>query len=111
MIEVQIAGAGAGKTHGLAEKIIEHYDASSYKKIFAITYTNNAAKNISEAIKKQLGYLPESIVVCTVHTFLLNEIIYPYSPFVLNEVHVTSSRCKTFSNFASLADKFLTNSL
>ncbi|MBW3532979.1 UvrD-helicase domain-containing protein [Shewanella sp. NKUCC06_TVS] len=99
MIEVQIAGAGAGKTYGLAEKIIKHYEASSYKKIFAITYTNNAAKNISEAIIKQLGYLPEYIVVCTVHTFLLNEIIYPYSPFVLNEVYTTSSLCKTFSNF------------
>jgi superfamily I DNA/RNA helicase len=99
MIEVQIAGAGAGKTHGLAEKISAHYDPTSHKKIFAITYTNNAAKNISEAIIKQLGYLPEKIVVCTVHTFLLNEIIYPYSPFVLNEVHTTSSRCKTFSNF------------
>lgn len=99
MIEVQIAGAGAGKTHGLAEKIIKHYDASSNKKIFAITYTNNAAKNISEAIIKQFGYLPGNIVVSTVHTFLLNEIIYPYSPFVLNEVLTTSSRCKTFSNF------------
>lgn len=87
MIEVQIAGAGAGKTYGLAEKIIAHYDPTSYKKIFAITYTNNASRNISEAIIKQLGYLPENIVVCTVHTFLLNEIIYPYSPFVLNEVH------------------------
>ncbi len=101
MIEVQVAGAGAGKTYGLAEKIIAHYDPTSHKKIFAITYTNNAAKNISEAIIKQLGYLPENIVVCTVHTFLLNEIIYPYSPFVLNEVHTTSSRCKTFSNFPS----------
>ena len=99
MIEVQIAGAGAGKTYSLAEKIIAHYDPMSHKKIFAITYTNNAAKNISEAIIKQRGYLPENIVVCTVHTFLLNEIIYPYSPFVLNEVHTTSSRCKTFSNF------------
>lgn len=99
MIEVQLAGAGAGKTHGLAKKVIAHYDPTLHKKIFAITYTNNAAKNISEAIIKQLGYLPENIVVCTVHTFLLNEIIYPYSPFVLNEVHTTSSRCKTFSNF------------
>lgn len=99
MIEVQIAGAGAGKTHGLAKMIIKHYDASSNKKIFAITYTNSAAKNISEAIIKQFGYLPEKIVVCTVHTFLLNEIIYPYSPFVLNEVYTTSSLCKTFSNF------------
>ena len=99
MIEVQIAGAGAGKTHGLAEKIIKHYDPTSYKKIFAITYTNNAARKISEAIIKQLGYLPENIVVCTIHTFLLNEIIYPYSPYILNERYTTSSRCKTFSNF------------
>ena len=57
MIEVQIAGAGAGKTHGLAVKIIESYNPASYKKIFAITYTNNAAKNITDAIIKQLGYL------------------------------------------------------
>ncbi|CCN91919.1 conserved hypothetical protein [Vibrio nigripulchritudo SFn27] len=99
MIEVQIAGAGAGKTYGLAKKIIAHYDLKSHKKIFAITYTNSAAKNISQAIIKHLGYLPENIMVCTVHTFLLNEIIYPYSPFVLNEKHTTSSRCKTFSNF------------
>lgn len=99
MIEVQIAGAGAGKTHGLAQMIIAHYDSTSYKKIFAITYTNNATQNISQSIIKQLGHLPENIVVCTVHTFLLNEVIYPYSPFVLNEVHTTSSQCKTFSNF------------
>jgi superfamily I DNA/RNA helicase len=99
MIEVQIAGAGAGKTYSLAQKIILHYGSTLHKKIFAITYTNNAAKNISEAIIKQIGYLPENIVVCTVHTFLLNEIIYPYSPFVLNEVYTTSSRCKTFSSF------------
>lgn len=99
MIEVQIAGAGAGKTHGLAEKIIAHFDSTSYKKVFAITYTNNATQNISQAIIKQLGYLPDNIVVCTVHTFLLNEVIYPYSPFVLNEVHTSSSQCKTFSNF------------
>jgi superfamily I DNA/RNA helicase len=69
MIEVQIAGAGAGKTYSLAQKIILHYGSTLHKKIFAITYTNNAAKNISEAIIKQIGYLPENIVVCTVHTF------------------------------------------
>tara|TARA_B100000745_G_C20092857_1_gene373604 strand:- start:26 stop:142 length:117 start_codon:yes stop_codon:yes gene_type:complete len=38
MIEVQIAGAGAGKTHGLAEKIIKHFDASSHKKITARSF-------------------------------------------------------------------------
>ena len=107
MIEVQIAGAGAGKTHGLAEKIIINYDPALHKKIFAITYTNNAAKNIPEEIIKKLGYLPENVVVCTVHTFLLNEIIYPYSPFVLNEIHTTSFAVKRSQTFllANLRNK------
>ncbi|MBD2798322.1 DEAD/DEAH box helicase, partial [Xenorhabdus sp. 18] len=94
MIEIQIAGAGAGKTFGLAQKIAEHYDPKCHKNIFAITYTNDASKNISDAIIKQLGFLPDNIKVQTVHTFLLNEIIYPYSPFVLNETYTTSSRCQ-----------------
>jgi superfamily I DNA/RNA helicase len=101
MIEIQIAGAGAGKTFGMAEKIINHYVPSSHKKIFAITHTNAAAKNISDAIIEQFGFLPENIEVCTVHTFLLNEIIYPYSPFVLDEVYTTSSRCRLYSSFPS----------
>lgn len=99
MIEIQIAGAGAGKTHGMAAKIISHYDPESHKDVYAITYTNAAAKNISDAIIEQLGFLPENIKVCTVHTFLLNEIIYPYSPFVLGEVYTTSSRCRLYSSF------------
>lgn len=99
MIEIQIAGAGAGKTYEMAIKIISHYDPESHKDIYAITYTNAAANNISDAIIERLGYLPENIKVCTVHTFLLNEIIYPYSPFVLSEVYTTSSRCRLYSNF------------
>ncbi|MGK0272105.1 MAG: hypothetical protein ACI88H_002771 [Cocleimonas sp.] len=99
MIEIQIAGAGGGKTHGMAEKIINHYDPESYKAIYAITYTNAAAKNISDTIIEQLGFFPEKIKVCTVHTFLLNEVIYPYSPFVLGQVYTTSSRCRLYSSF------------
>lgn len=99
MIEIQIAGAGGGKTHGMAKKIISHYDPESHKTIYAITYTNAAAKNISDTIMERLGFLPENIKVCTVHTFLLNEIIYPYSPFVLGEVYTTSSRCRLYSSF------------
>jgi len=99
VIEIQIAGAGGGKTHGMAKKIISHYDPESHKVIYAITYTNVAAKHISDTIIEQLGFLPENIKVCTVHTFLLNEIIYPYSPFVLAEVYTTSSRCRLYSSF------------
>lgn len=93
MIEIQLAGAGAGKTYGLAEKILHQFDPKSHKHIYAITYTNKATENIAEAIIDQLGYLPETIKVSTVHTFFLNEIIYPYSPVILDQVYTTSSRC------------------
>lgn len=93
MIEIQLAGAGAGKTYGMAEKILHQFDPKSHKLIYAITYTNKAAENIAEAIIEQRGYLPETIKVCTVHTFLLNEVIYPYSPVMLDQVYTTSSRC------------------
>jgi superfamily I DNA/RNA helicase len=99
VIEIQIAGAGGGKTHGMAKKIISHYDPESHKVIYAITYTNAAAINISDKLMELLGFLPENIKVCTVHTFLLNEIIYPYSPFILDEVYTTSSRCRLYSSF------------
>tara|TARA_B110000908_G_scaffold84264_1_gene100693 strand:- start:237 stop:1658 length:1422 start_codon:yes stop_codon:yes gene_type:complete len=109
MIEIQIAGAGGGKTYGMAQKIIKHHDPESHKTIYAITYTNAAAKNISDTIIEQFGFLPENIKVCTVHTFLLNEIIYPYSPFVLGEVFTTSSRYRLYSSFPAgkSADKIL----
>jgi superfamily I DNA/RNA helicase len=97
MIEIQVAGAGAGKTYSLAKKIIESYDPKSQKIIYAVTYTNAASKNISDAIIDQFGYLPEKIRIQTIHTFLLHEIIYPYSPFVLGERYTTSSRCPLVS--------------
>lgn len=97
MIEIQIAGAGAGKTFNMAKKIVESYDAGNHKSIFAITYTNSAAKEISDSIIKILEFLPDTIKVQTVHAFLLNEIIYPYSPFVLGETYTNSSRCQLVS--------------
>jgi len=92
MIEIQVAGAGAGKTFGMAKKIIERFDPKSHKDIIAITYTNAAADNITDELIKKIGFLPENIKVCTVHTFLLNELIYPYSPAILNQVYTASAR-------------------
>ena len=71
MIEIQVAGAGAGKTFGMAEKIIECFDPKSHRDIFAITFTNAAADNIVDELIKQKGFLPENIKVSTIHTFLL----------------------------------------
>ncbi|MGQ4869539.1 UvrD-helicase domain-containing protein, partial [Aeromonas caviae] len=88
MIEVQIAGAGAGKTYGLAKSLIEHIKAcTNHKKTFALTYTNTATVKIEQEIIKQNGFIPPNLCIQTVHSFLLNEIIYPFSSFTLGDIY------------------------
>jgi superfamily I DNA/RNA helicase len=92
MIEVQIAGAGAGKTYGLAESLVEHIKAcTNHKKTFALTYTNSATAKIEQEIIKQHGFIPPNLYIQTVHSFLLNEIIYPFSSFTLGDVYNDAS--------------------
>jgi superfamily I DNA/RNA helicase len=91
MIEIQVAGAGAGKTYGLAEAIIGCLDNVSHKKIYALTYTNAAKEKIELEIIKKLKAVPDRVEIETIHTFLLNEIIYPFSPFVIGEQYNTAS--------------------
>ncbi|WP_394167960.1 UvrD-helicase domain-containing protein [Photobacterium piscicola] len=92
MIEVQIAGAGAGKTYGLAESLIDHIKAcTSHKKTYALTYTNSATAKIEQEIIKQYGFIPSNLCIQTVHSFLLNEIIYPFSSFTLGDVYNDAS--------------------
>lgn len=93
MIEISIAGAGAGKTYQLAQAIIQYLQTHPYthKKIYAVTYTNAAKSEIETELIKQFGYIPSNIEVQTVHTFLLNEIIYPYSPFITGDTWITCS--------------------
>ncbi len=62
------------------------YSSKTYgKNIYAITYTNYAKRNIEEKVLEQKGYIPDNIKISTIHTFLLNEIIYPYSSYILNK--------------------------
>lgn len=92
MIEIQIAGAGAGKTYGLAESLIAHIKAcTNHKKTFALTYTNTATAKIEQEVIKQHGFIPPNLCVQTVHSFLLNEIIYPFSSFTLGDVYNDTS--------------------
>lgn len=92
MIEIQIAGAGAGKTYGLAKTLIDHIKAcTSHKKTFALTYTNSATAKIEQEIIKQHGFIPSNLCIQTVHSFLLNEIIYPFSSFTLGDVYNDTS--------------------
>lgn len=92
MIEVQIAGAGAGKTYGLAATLIAHIEAcTNHKKTFALTYTNSATAKIEQEIITQHGFIPSNLCIQTVHSFLLNEIIYPFSSFSLGDVYNDAS--------------------
>jgi hypothetical protein len=92
MIEVQIAGAGSGKTYGLAKTLADKYEKLTNDKIiYALTYTNAATQKINIELIKILGEIPSSIKVETVHSFLLNEIIYPFSPFITGDIYNNTS--------------------
>lgn len=84
--KIQIAGAGAGKTYSMAEQILE-YDKfnSENKDIIAITYTNTAKENIYKKVYEKESKIPERLKIYTIHSFLLEYIIYPYSKYVLGK--------------------------
>lgn len=92
MIEIQVAGAGAGKTYGLAKTILDKLNNEKpQKKLFALTYTNSARKKIESEILKQNYFFPDNLYIETVHNFFLNEIIFPFSGYILKETYHKAS--------------------
>jgi len=92
MIRIQIAGAGAGKTYGLATIIKTRTDeCASKKSIYALTYTNAARNKIHSEILRQCGCLPQNLHIETVHSFLLTNIIFPFSSFVTKQKYQATS--------------------
>ena len=86
MKEVHIECAGAGKTYGIAQKIIGMIDdCPDGKKIYAITYTNYTVNQIKSELVRPLKYIPDCVVVSTVHSFFLDNIVYPFSRFIKGE--------------------------
>ena len=78
-MKINVAGAGAGKTTGLAEAIIEkHKYMSKDKNIYCIAFTNNAVESIRKKLLKHYGVIPHNIIISTIHSFLYNEFISPY---------------------------------
>jgi superfamily I DNA/RNA helicase len=101
MIEIQVAGAGAGKTYGLSEKLIDCGRLNnSHKIIYAITYTNSARKKISATILEKVGYIPTTLKIETVHSFFLNEIIYPFSKYATADMYNNAVSFKLPDNIA-----------
>lgn len=78
-MKIGIAGAGAGKTTAIADTIIQfRSEIEVHKKIFCITFTNNAVKCISGKLQEYYGRIPDNIVVSTIHSFLYQEFVRPY---------------------------------
>lgn len=94
-MKISIAGAGAGKTTTMADKIVKmHLQSEEYLNIYCITFTNNAAACIEKKIKKHYGELPKNIIVSTIHSFLYREIIKPYYYILYNKQYERISTAK-----------------
>lgn len=94
--QIQIAGAGAGKTYTLAEKILIRYHKKDNEKIiYAISFTNYAKHNIEQRVMElNNGVMPLDICIETVHSFLLNEIIYPFSQYYFGKAFSKATSMK-----------------
>jgi hypothetical protein len=92
MIKIQIAGAGAGKTFGLATMIKRRMEENSNgKTVYALTYTNAAKNKIHAEVVRQCGGVPQNLHIETVHSFLLNAIIFPFSSYVTKQKYHAAS--------------------
>lgn len=65
-----LAGAGSGKTRVITEKIAYLIEKKSYhpKQIFAVTFTNKAAKEMQHRLSQRLGEAGRGVHVSTFHT-------------------------------------------
>ncbi|MGY0755315.1 AAA family ATPase [Staphylococcus haemolyticus] len=78
-MNITVAGAGAGKTTKMAKDVLEYSKMTDNKKyIFVITFTNSACNKIKEELKKRNGTIPQRIKVMTIHSFLLQQFIFPF---------------------------------
>ncbi|WP_040327633.1 UvrD-helicase domain-containing protein [Clostridium ihumii] len=87
------AGPGAGKTRFLVNHINNVMKNSerlySSRKVACITYTNTAVETILERLGEGASLKTE---VSTIHSFLYNNIVKPYSSFIPEEYEVSSEK-------------------
>lgn len=83
-MEVKVAGAGSGKTT-LMSKLITSCVIPKGKVVFCIAFTNAAADNIVDKVKKKLGAVPDNIKISTIHSFLYQEFVRPYYYFLYDK--------------------------
>ncbi|MEK3901005.1 ATP-dependent helicase [Paenibacillus sp. FSL R7-0179] len=82
------AGPGSGKTKLLIKRLIYLCENSckSNSNIACITYTNAAKNEILDRLKNEIGFsLPQGTFIGTIHSFLNEYLIAPYS-YLLSEI-------------------------
>ncbi|GLI82974.1 hypothetical protein ANABIO32_06620 [Rossellomorea marisflavi] len=81
------AGPGSGKTTLLIERLkyVIEKRQKNYLGIGCITYTNAAKNEIISRLEKEGVQLPSNLFIGTIHSFLLDFVIKPYSHFFNNE--------------------------
>ena len=65
-----LAGAGAGKTHTMTSRVAYMIDQGvEPKQILLLTFTNKAADEMLERVKKYCGEKARGVTACTYHSF------------------------------------------
>lgn len=78
-MKICVAGAGAGKTTAMAQKIANACNSlGPQQNIYCLSFTNAAVNHIKEKLSQYYTEVPPNIIVCTLHSFLYKEIIKPY---------------------------------
>ena len=89
-MKINVAGAGAGKTTGLAAQIVEkHKSTPEHKNIYCVAFTNSAAESIREKLTTHFGVIPRNIIIGTIHSFMYQEFISPFY-YLLYQKHYQS---------------------
>ncbi|WP_343189450.1 UvrD-helicase domain-containing protein [Buchnera aphidicola] len=104
-----LAGAGSGKTKIIIEKIIYLINHGFYKtkNIFALTFTNKAAKEIKKRISKILGYKKtKKIFISTFHSFGMNIIKKEIKYFSFNKNFILINEYDQISFFKKITKKY-----
>lgn len=78
-MRISVAGAGAGKTTTMASKIVDALASTEpHQNIYRLAFTNAAVSRIKDKLSERYVEIPPNIIVCTLHSFLYQEIISPY---------------------------------
>jgi len=127
-IKIINASAGSGKTFSLVKDIILTlliYDENTYKKILALTFTNNAANEMKNRVLNELYLISKEIErsktyeliapkielkkpeVSKKAKFILNRILHNYSFFQISTIDKFNHRIiRTFSQELALSSDF-----